>query len=122
MTCGDATREKYGSRNYLPSFATLCARRETLRFAALRWTTPFCAARMISGSADFSAASAAALSPAAIASSTLRTEVRMRERRAVLTAVRRAITRAALRAEEVLAIVSVRSVRGAAKAAAVFKC
>src|SRR5262245_52718299 len=68
---------------------------------------------MISGSADFSAASAAALSPDAIASSTLRTEVRMRERRAVLTAVRRAITRAALRAEEVLAICrSVRAPRG----------
>src|SRR6185295_7410189 len=79
--------------------------RETLRLAALRWTTPFCAARMISGSAAFRAASAAALSPEAIASSTLRTELRMRERRAVLMSVRRAITRAALRAEEVLAIV-----------------
>src|SRR5947207_15958024 len=60
---------------------------------------------MISGSAALSAASAAALSPEAIASSTLRTELRMRERRAVLISVRRAITRAALRAEEVLAIV-----------------
>src|SRR6478736_9631982 len=66
--------------------------------------TPFCAARMISGSAALSAASAAALSPEAIASSTLRTEVRMRERRAVLISVRRAITRVALRAEDVLAI------------------
>src|SRR5947209_4073975 len=65
---------------------------------------PFCAARMISGSAAFSAAAAAALSPEAIASSTLRTELRMRERRAVLMSVRRAITRVALRAEDVLAI------------------
>src|SRR5690348_9146671 len=59
---------------------------------------------MISGSAAFSAASAADLSPEAIASSTLRTEERMRERRAVLMSVRRAITRVALRAEDVLAI------------------
>jgi hypothetical protein len=59
---------------------------------------------MISGAAAFSAAAAAGLSPEAIASSTLRTEVRMRERRAMLISVRRAITRVALRAEEVLAI------------------
>src|SRR6185436_10999447 len=91
--------------DYLPSLAAACARRETLRFAALRWMTPFCAARMISGSADFSAASAAVLSPEAIASSTLRTVERMRERRALLTSVRRAITRVALRAEDVLAMV-----------------
>src|SRR6185295_19962617 len=95
--------------------------RETLRLAALRWTTPFCAARMISGSAAFRAASAAALSPEAIASSTLRTELRMRERRAVLMSVRRAITRAALRAEEVLAIVCP-WVRGAIEAAAGLEC
>src|SRR3954447_9715589 len=59
---------------------------------------------MISGAAAFSAAAAAAASPEAIASSTLRTEVRMRERRPVLMSVRRAITRVALRAEDVLAI------------------
>src|SRR5436190_9072663 len=59
---------------------------------------------MIWGPATFRAAAAAALSPEAIASSTLRTEVRMRERRAMLISVRRAITRVALRAEEVLAI------------------
>src|SRR5947199_2275215 len=59
---------------------------------------------MISGSAALRAASAVVLSPEAIASSTLRTVVRMRERRAVLISVRRAITRAALRAEDVLAI------------------
>src|SRR4051794_18294317 len=59
---------------------------------------------MISGSAAFNAAAAAALSPEAIASSTLRTVVRMRERRAVLMSVRRAMTRVALRAEDVLAI------------------
>jgi len=50
----------------------------------IAWTTPFCAGAMISGSAALSAARAAVLSPEAIASSTLRTEERMRERRAVL--------------------------------------
>src|SRR4051812_41448118 len=90
--------------DYLPSLATLWVRRDTLRSAALRWITPFWAARMISGAADFKAAVAAALSPEAIASSTLRTEVRISERRDLLTSVRRAITRAALRAGEVLAI------------------
>src|SRR4051812_7212951 len=90
--------------DYLPSLATLWVSRDTLRSAALRWITPFWAARMISGAADFKAAIAAVLSPEAIASSTLRTEVRMSERRDLLISVRRAITRAALRAEEVLAI------------------
>src|SRR4029079_10808816 len=74
---------------------------------------------MISGSAALSAASAAALSPEAIASSTLRTEVRMRERRAMLMSVRRPITRVALRAEVVLAIVSVSGLR---RRQAAFKC
>src|SRR5262249_47959660 len=89
---------------HLPIFCAPLVRREIFRFAALRWITPFWAARMISGSADLTAASAAALSPDLIASSALRTAVRMRERRAELTLVRRAITRAALRADEVLAI------------------
>src|SRR6266536_3546587 len=89
---------------HLPSLATPWVSRETLRFAALRWITPFWAARMISGAADFNASTAAVLSPEAIASSTLRTEVRISDRRDLLTSVRRAMTRAALRAEEVLAI------------------
>ena len=93
-----------------------CARRETFRFAVLRWITPFWAARMISGAAAFRAAAAAALSPEAIASSTLRTVVRMRERRAVLMSVRRAITRVALRAEDVLAIDVLSGLRAASAA------
>ena len=68
---------------------------------------------MISGAAAFSADAAAVLSPEAIAYSTLRTEVRMRERRAMLISVRRAITRVALRAEEVLAIDVVSGLRAA---------
>src|SRR5437588_8312786 len=66
---------------HLPSLAMPWVSRETLRFAALRWITPFWAARMISGAADFNASAAAVLSPEAIASSTLRTEVRISERR-----------------------------------------
>src|SRR5882672_10846238 len=74
---------------------------------------------MISGSADFRASTAAALSPEAIASSTLRIVARISERRDLLTSVRRAMTRAALRAEEVLAIDVCPWVRGAMNAAAV---
>src|SRR5262249_5171555 len=65
---------------------------------------PFCAERMITGSASRKAASAFPRSPAAMASSTLRTQLRIFERRALLIAVRRAILRAALRAETVLAM------------------
>src|SRR5262249_46128815 len=66
--------------------------------------TPFCAARMISGSASFRAASARLRSPAAIASSILPTALRRRERRDLLISVRRAIWRVALRADDVLAM------------------
>src|SRR5690349_914919 len=66
--------------------------------------TPRCAARMITGSAAFSAAVAAPASPPAIASSTLRIELRRVERRALLISVRRAIWRVALRADFVLAM------------------
>src|SRR6185437_4209809 len=66
--------------------------------------TPRCAARMITGSAAFSAAVAAPASPPAIASSTLRIEPRRVERRALLISVRRAIWRVALRADLVLAM------------------
>lgn len=88
----------------LPSAAIRCASRETFRRAALRCTILFCAARMITGSASAMAASARARSPAAIASSTWRTAVRKRERRARLTLVRRALCRAAFRADFVLGI------------------
>ena len=88
----------------MPSFATRWDRRETLRLAALGCTMPFCAERMITGSASFKAASAWARSPLAIASSTLRTKPRIFERRPLLISVRRAILRVALRAELVLAM------------------
>src|SRR5438094_9630126 len=64
----------------------------------------FCAERIITGSASRSAASALLRSPAEIASSTLRTKLRIFERRALLISVRRAILRVALRAELVLAM------------------
>src|SRR5262245_25340635 len=86
----------------LPSLAILWARRDTLRLAVLECTTPFCAERMITGSASRNAASAVPRSPLAIASSTLRTKLRISERRPLLISVRRAILRAALRAEGVL--------------------
>src|SRR5579863_10157776 len=89
---------------YLPSLAMRCASRDTLRRAALRWTTPFWAPRMMAGSASAIAATAAVRSPEAIASSTLRTALRTRERRALLITVRRAICRAAFLADFVLAI------------------
>src|SRR5262245_16503088 len=78
--------------------------RETFRLALFFGQTPFWAALMISGSASFMAASANARSPAAIASSTLRTKPRTRERRALLMRVRRAILRVAILADLVLAI------------------
>src|SRR6476469_4254137 len=87
-----------------PSFLTAWVRRETLREAVLEGSTPFRAAPMISGSALARAAVALALSPAAMASSTFRTKVRMRERRALLTCVRAAILRTAFLADFVLAM------------------
>src|SRR6478752_10149118 len=59
---------------------------------------------MIIGSAALNAARAALRSPLWIASSTLRIEFRNIARRPLLTSVRRAITRVALRADFVLAI------------------
>src|SRR6478752_1047409 len=59
---------------------------------------------MISGWAALRASAAADLSPEAIASSTLRRKVRIRERRPLLTSVRRTILRAAFLADVVLAI------------------
>src|SRR6186997_295648 len=83
---------------------TRFARRETLRDAVLRWTMPFCAVRRMIGSASFRAARAASLLPEAIASSTLRNELRMRLRRVLLAVVRRAVWRTAFFADFVLAI------------------
>src|SRR3982074_3671696 len=87
-----------------PSLATRSVRRETFRLAAFLCTTRFWAERMMTGSAAFKAAIALSRSPAAIASSTLPTNVRRRDRRALLTAVRRAMTRVAFLAELVLAM------------------
>src|SRR5215467_12886413 len=104
---GDEPQKSAFDRSLLfqaPSLATRWLRRETLRLAALAWTIPFCAERMITGSASLSAASALPRSPAAIASSTLRTKLRNLERLPLLISVRRAILRVALRAELVLAI------------------
>src|ERR1700674_3790904 len=89
---------------YLSSLAIRWARRETLRLALFLCTTPRWAARMIAGSASLNAVKAALRSPLAIASSILRTELRSSERRVLLTSVRRAILRVALRAELVLAM------------------
>src|SRR5579862_461426 len=89
---------------YLPSLAMRWASRETFRRAALRWTMPVRAARTSAGSASAMAATAAVRSPAVIASSTLRTALRMRVRRDLLITVRRAIWRAAFLADFVLAM------------------
>jgi hypothetical protein len=83
---------------------TRLARRDTLRDANLRWTTPFCAARTMFGSASFKAAAAVSLLPEAIASSTLRTELLRRVRPILLTAVRRSVWRVAFFADFVLAM------------------
>ena len=90
--------------DYLAILAIRCASRETLRRAALRWTMPRLAARISAGSASVIAATAAARSPAEIASSTLRTVLRTRARRPLLTSVRRAIWRVAFLADFVLGI------------------
>src|SRR5918998_1022774 len=80
------------------------ARRDTFREAVFACRMPFWAARIISGSAARRAAAASAWLPAAIASSTLRTKVRMRLRRERLIAVRFAILRVIFLADTVLAI------------------
>src|ERR671921_374281 len=80
------------------------ARRETFRDAVFLCTMPFWAARIISGSAARRAAAASVWLPEAIASSTLRTKVRMRLRRERLIAVRFAILRVIFLADTVLAM------------------
>src|SRR5215472_13665604 len=99
IVCGGA-KEIY----FFSSLAIWCESRDTFRRAELRCTMPFCAARIKAGSASARAADARPRSPAAIASSTLRIAERMRERRDLLTTVRRTACRAAFRADLVLAI------------------
>src|SRR6185295_16978734 len=89
---------------YLPSLAIWCVSRDTLRLAVFRCTWPWRAARISAGSAFFMASNALLRSPEAIASSTARSVLRIRDRRALLISVRRAILRAAFLAEEVLAM------------------
>jgi hypothetical protein len=84
--------------------ATRWLRRETFREAVFRWINPLVAAFISCGCASRSADIAASLSPDAIASSTLRTKLRMRDRGILFIAVRRAIFRAAFLADGVLAI------------------
>src|SRR5205814_5487628 len=86
------------------SFRHRAARRETLREPVFLWTTPLVTARISSDCAFTKASLAAAASPPASASSNLRRKVRTRERRAVLTSVRRAILRTAFLEPGVLAI------------------
>lgn len=62
--------------------------RDSFRATVLAWMTPLPDARCISGCAARSAAAAADLSPPAIAASTFLTNVRMRDFRAELRAVR----------------------------------
>src|SRR3569623_1707464 len=66
---------------------------------------PFWAERAISGSAALRAATASSCLPPAMASSTLRMKVRIRDRRDLLISVRAAILRADFLAEAVFAIV-----------------
>src|SRR5277367_4801585 len=80
-----------GGRSAQPASAlTRFVRREILREAAFLWTMPFCAARASLGSAALNASVAAFGSLEAIASSTLRTYVRISVRRDLFTAVRAA--------------------------------
>ena len=67
-----------------PSAFTRDARRDIFREAVFLWNTPFVTPRISSGCAARSAATEASLSPDSMASSTLRRNVRMRERRALL--------------------------------------
>jgi hypothetical protein len=91
------------ARVYLLNAFTRRLSRETFRAAVLACTIPFCAARMSNGWAARRAAAAAPGSPAAIASSTLRTCVRIWLRRDRLTPARRSILRTAFLADFVFA-------------------
>lgn len=91
---------------YLPPARafTRLAKRDTLRALVFLWSTPRVTPREDSDSAWRRAAAALPASPDAMASSTARQKVRIRERRALFTAVRRASRRIAFLADEVLAI------------------
>jgi hypothetical protein len=69
---GSAASAAHRSPQRQLTFFTRAASRDTLLEAVRLCITPFCAARISSGSAALSAAWAAAASPDAIASSTLR--------------------------------------------------
>ena len=100
-------RLKYAviGRYFLPESAFIrAARRETLRLPVFLCMTPLETERMVSDSALRNAAAAAFASPAAIASSTVRHDERVRVRRALLTAVRRPMTRLAFFADLVFAM------------------
>src|SRR5579872_7385784 len=86
---------------YFCSFATRLVKRDTFRAPVFLCSTPLETPRMISGSAAFRAARAAALSPLVMASSTLRIKPRTRVLRAVLMAVRLAVVRTRLRDEAI---------------------
>ena len=88
---------------YFANFFTRAVKRETLRAAVFLWIKPFWAVRASFGSAAFNAAAAFTASPDVMASSTLRTSVRMAERRVLLMAVRLTVRRAAFCADLVLA-------------------
>ena len=89
----------------LAQAAMRCVSRDTLRCAALRCTTFFCAARMITGSASAIAASARRTIAGADRLFDFAHRVRRRERRALLTTVRRTAWRAAFLADFVLAMI-----------------
>lgn len=99
-----ALRDALEARFYAESAFTRAVSLETFLDAVFLCKMPCCAARMTTGIALCKADAATDASPVAIASSTLRTRVRMRLRRARLTVVRRAIFRTAFFAELVLAI------------------
>src|SRR5580704_3659979 len=87
---------------YFCSFATRLDRRDTFRDPVFLCRMPLETPRMISGSAAFRAARAAALSPLVMASSTLRIKPRTRVVRAVLIAVRLAAVRTRFLDEAIL--------------------
>src|SRR3954469_19155959 len=98
----DLNPEGFQSVRYFCSFATRLVRRDTFREPVFLCSTPLETPRMISGSAAFRAARAAALLPELIASSTLRMKPRTRVLRAVLMAVRLAVVRTRFLAESIL--------------------
>src|SRR5258705_7043686 len=98
----DLKSEGFQPFRHFDSFATRLVRRDTFREPVFLCSTPLETPRMISGSAAFKAASAAFLSPEAMASSTLRIKPRTRVLRAVLMAVRLAVVRTRFLAEAIL--------------------